>query len=73
MTHQNQSNQKHSQPIRDIVGFLKAYLTSESAQRALNRSPKLLERHTIGHHNKRIDYKEFSGGNQLAIALASAV
>ena len=72
MTHSN-SNHKHSQPIRNIQGFLKSYMTSESAQRALRRNPKLLDCSTVGLHNKKIDYKEFSGSNQLALALEASI
>ena len=68
---QNQQN-KHSQPIRNIKGFLKAYLNSESGRRSLTRQPKLVEKSAKDSRGNVIHWKEPQGSNHLAIALAEA-
>ena len=69
--HHNQSN-KHSQPIRNIKAFLKAYMQSESGQRSLNRAPRMIERSAKNAKGETVKWREYGGGNQLAHALLAA-
>lgn len=67
----NQPN-KHSQPIRNIKAFLKAYMNSESGKRSLNRQPRLIEKQAKDSKGNTISWKEANGCNSIAHALLAA-
>lgn len=64
---------KHSQPIRNLKGFLNSYLASESGKRALNRQPRMTEKSAKDSKNQVLKWKEPVGYNSMAHALAGLV
>ena len=66
-----QHNHKH-EPIRNLVAFMKSYVTSGSFKRSLTRQASYDE-HTIRDKKGEYTYRDNFKGNQLAIALNNAV